>query len=75
VTFANSRTGAAVGGGIEAALIGNWTAKAEYLYIDLGSISATIPAPFGWTVTSPVRDHVARIGLNYKFDDPLLTKY
>jgi outer membrane immunogenic protein len=63
-----------VGGGIEAALWGGWTAKAEYLYMDLGSIStsvnATSPgaAPTTLATTSTIRDHIVRIGANYHFD-------
>ena len=33
------RTGWTIGGGLEAALVGNWTAKVEYLYVDLGSFN------------------------------------
>ncbi len=31
-----NKTGWTIGGGVEVALVGNWTAKAEYLYVDLG---------------------------------------
>jgi outer membrane immunogenic protein len=63
-----------VGGGIEAALWGSWTAKAEYLYMDLGSLSTAISAstpgqPATLTTTSTVRDHIVRIGANYHFND------
>ena len=34
-----------VGGGIEAALAGNWTWKVEYLYLDLGTLDLTAPGP------------------------------
>jgi len=57
-----------VGGGIEAAMWGNWTAKAEYLYLDLGSISNTLTIPSQNTTintTSTVKDHVFRAGVNY----------
>ena len=37
VSFAHTRIGWAGGVGIEGAVSGNWTAKAEYLHIDLGS--------------------------------------
>ena len=63
-----------VGGGIETALWGNWTAKAEYLYMDLGSLSTAINAgtpgqPATLTTTSTIRDHIVRIGANYHFND------
>jgi outer membrane immunogenic protein len=73
--FNDTKGGFAVGGGLEYRLWGNWTAKAEYLYIDLGSISHTFtypPAPFPSinTYSSHVRDNAVRLGLNYKFGDP-----
>jgi len=40
----NTQAGWTVGGGIEGCLAGNWTAKIEYLYLDLGTVT-TIPAP------------------------------
>jgi len=78
-TASTTRFGLAVGGGIEAALFGNWTAKVEYLYLDYGNVSSTFSyggvgffGPFSVisTVSGPVRDHVARAGLNYRFGDP-----
>jgi outer membrane immunogenic protein len=67
-----------VGGGIEVALGGGWTAKAEYLYMDLGSISNTMDittpgdllnptVPTTLTTSSTVRDHIVRVGGNYHF--------
>jgi len=49
-----------------------WSVKAEYLYVDLGSRSTTINyayAPFNSTLTTTVdeRDNVVRVGLNYRF--------
>jgi outer membrane immunogenic protein len=70
ISVSSERTGWTLGGGIEAALGGNWTAKVEYLYFDLGSISASVPPPVTSFVTSEVRDHVVRFGLNYRFGDP-----
>jgi outer membrane immunogenic protein len=67
-----TNVGWTVGGGIEAAIAGNWSAKAEYLYMDLGSISASFPIIFGGpfapnvnTISSDIREHVFRVGLNY----------
>jgi outer membrane immunogenic protein len=57
-----------VGGGIEAAVWGNWTAKAEYLYMDLGSISNTLAVPsqtLNFMTSSTVKDHIFRAGVNY----------
>jgi outer membrane immunogenic protein len=56
------------GGGIEAAMWGNWTAKAEYLYMDLGNMTNTLAIPSlagTFTTTSTVKDHIFRAGVNY----------
>ena len=37
-----TKAGYALGGGVEAALAGPWTAKVEYLYADLGRSSAPL---------------------------------
>jgi len=64
-------TGWTVGGGIEAALAQNWTAKTEYLYIDAGSQDVFNPVIGGGSTTHfNNRFHVFRFGLNYKFGDP-----
>ena len=57
-----------VGGGIEWAFWGNWTAKFEYLYIDFGS-QGDVAIPGGpFIITSGhFIDNVARAGVNYKF--------
>jgi outer membrane immunogenic protein len=75
--FASTATnlGWTVGVGVEGAIGGNWTARLEYLYIDLGSVSGsfltTIPAFGGGFVSSNysshVTDNVLRVGVNYKF--------
>ncbi len=63
-----NQVGWTVGGGIEAAVAGNWTAKAEYLYVDLGSISSTFNDGTNTiTTSSTVRDHIFRAGVNYHF--------
>jgi outer membrane immunogenic protein len=70
------RAGWVVGGGIEAAVAGNWTAKVEYLYIDLRPqtlffLDAGGP-PGTVTVTTSMRDHVIRGGVNYRFGEPVM---
>jgi outer membrane immunogenic protein len=67
-----SKVGWTAGGGIEVAVLNNWTAKLEYLFIDTGSISgtATIPATLGGgtiTESAAIRDSIIRIGFNYRF--------
>ena len=70
-SFAHDKTGWAAGGGIEAALAGNWTAKAEYLHLDLGSATDAY-SYFGlaFANTQYFRDNIFRLGLNYRFGDP-----
>jgi outer membrane immunogenic protein len=71
----DTRVGYTVGGGIEGAIGGNWTAKLEYLFVDLGrtsgSFATTIPASGGGTLasnySSHVTDNVLRFGVNYNF--------
>ncbi|HXW25504.1 MAG TPA: outer membrane beta-barrel protein, partial [Xanthobacteraceae bacterium] len=73
------RVGWVLGAGIEAALgdSKNWTAKLEYLHIDLGTQSINTVdidgAPF--TVSNRVVDDILRIGVNYKFGGPVVAKY
>jgi len=60
-----------IGAGFEGALWENWTAKFEYLYIDLGTIHDTFAGsgPFGpITANSKIVEHVVRAGLNTRFD-------
>ena len=47
------KVGWTVGAGIEAQLIGNWTAKAEYLYVDLGTVTNTFNDAFFAGVGTP----------------------
>ena len=66
-----TRTGWTVGGGIEAMLTPNWTAKLEYLYVDLGRGGVFNDLfPSGLVVRENIdfRANVVRAGLNYKFD-------
>jgi outer membrane immunogenic protein len=80
--FSQTKDGWTVGGGVETALAwmgaANWSAKLEYLYVDLGSVSnsynvaqapgAVVPGSF-YTIssTSNLHDHIVRAGLNYRF--------
>ncbi len=56
-----TKAGYALGGGLEAALAGPWTAKVEYLYADLGHTSA----PAGSDAS--FKTNLVRAGLNYRF--------
>jgi outer membrane immunogenic protein len=55
------------GAGIETKLSRGWTAKSEYLYVDLGSNSFAAP---GDVASFKNQFHVIKSGLNYKFGEP-----
>ncbi len=57
----NTSTGWAAGAGVEYALTNNWTARAEYLYLDLGKSGFQSVGDSGVTAST------ARLGVNYKF--------
>jgi outer membrane immunogenic protein len=68
----NWQVGWTVGAGVEWRFAPQWSVKAEYLYVDLGSISNTIGyayGPFNSSLTSTYneRDNIVRAGINYKF--------
>jgi outer membrane immunogenic protein len=61
-----TRTGWTVGGGLEAAIAGPWTAKVEYLYVDLGKGDCGTGV-CGTPTNVDFKAHVVRAGLNYRF--------
>ena len=65
----STQTGWTAGGGVEVALSPNWTAKVEYLYVNLGSQSCPVGScsTSGNPTTVPLTENVVRAGLNYKF--------
>jgi outer membrane immunogenic protein len=67
-----SELGWTAGAGLEYAFLGNWTAKLEYLYVDLGSFNAG-PAPLVNNVS--FKENIVRAGLNYKFSGPIFSRY
>jgi outer membrane immunogenic protein len=64
----SDNSGWTLGAGLEAALAPNWTAKVEYLYVDLGSFNCGLNCGAG-LVTDNVSFHtnLLRAGVNYKF--------
>jgi outer membrane immunogenic protein len=62
----NTNTGWTVGGGIEFALPGNWTAKAEYLHVDLGDFNCGVNCGAPEENVS-MHENVVRAGVNYHF--------
>jgi len=80
ITASHRISGVALGGGVETALSANWSA--EYLYVGLGNVadSLTVPSvpgilPITVTTTSDIRDHIIRVGVNYRFGGPVVAKY
>jgi len=76
-SYSNSTTkvGWTAGAGLEGVISGRWTAKIEYLYMDLGNVSGAfstpIIAPSGGLVStsynSHITDNILRVGVNYRF--------
>ncbi|HEY6257073.1 MAG TPA: outer membrane protein [Xanthobacteraceae bacterium] len=70
----STRAGWTAGGGVEWAFINNWSAKLEYIYVDLGSfnyldpiINAAalgFPTNVSYTTNETMREHVVRVGVN-----------
>jgi outer membrane immunogenic protein len=82
-TFSDTHVGWTVGGGVEWLFLPNWSAKVEYLYYDLGTVSYGVsplvanapgfPQPT-WIVAAQASTrfdgHIARAGVNYHFNWP-----
>jgi outer membrane immunogenic protein len=71
----NTEYGWTAGAGIEWAFADNWTAKVEYLFVDLGNSTCNTSANCGFdTATAPANDSVkftesmVRAGVNFKFN-------
>jgi outer membrane immunogenic protein len=84
-SVSTNQVGWVAGGGVEWALTNNWSVKAEYLYLRFDGFNynspltaATFPfAPgYAWNTSIAVREQVARVGVNYKFDwGPVVARY
>ena len=59
-----TKGGYALGGGLEYAFAGPWTAGLEYLYLDSGNTNVTLG---GTTFSGRVRNNVLRAKVNYRF--------
>ncbi len=62
-----TQVGWTAGAGIEYAFLPNWTAKVEYLYVDLGSQSCPFASCAGTATTVSLTENVIRAGINFKF--------
>lgn len=63
------RAGWTVGAGVEKAFAPNWTAKLEYLYVDLGNAQVFNVAP-GVPESVRLTANIVRAGINYRFGGP-----
>jgi len=65
-----TRVGWTAGAGVEWAFYGPWSAKLEYLFMDLGKVNTSFagPGPFTlMTTSSRITDNIVRAGINYRF--------
>ena len=90
-TYSATRAGWTAGGGLEAFISSNWSAKVEYLYYDLGGTVGYTPfvASFGnfpgavlsyaaSKSSTSFNGHIARLGVNYHLTynpAPIVAKY
>jgi outer membrane immunogenic protein len=75
-----TRAGWTAGVGVEGKITQNWSAKLEYLYMDLGRFSSgpftlAPTLPISANVSSRFTDHILRAGINYQFAGPVIAKY
>ena len=82
-SVSSTHVGYTVGAGIEGVIGGNWTARLEYLYVDLGTVNGSFLTTIGGlgggvlssNYSSRITDNVLRVGVNYKFGGPVVAKY
>jgi outer membrane immunogenic protein len=72
ISSSSNQLGWTFGVGLEYAFLSNWSAKIEYLYVDLGSFN-TGPVPLVNNVS--FKENIVRAGLNYKFSGPIFSRY
>ena len=61
-----TKLGWTLGAGVEYAFMGAWSAKLEYLYVDLGTVTCGA-ATCGAATDVKFRTNIVRLGLNYRF--------
>jgi outer membrane immunogenic protein len=62
-----TKAGWTVGGGVEFALVSNWTAKVEYLHVDLGNTNCDVSCGLPAGNTVGFKSDIVRGGINYRF--------
>jgi len=63
----NTNAGWTIGAGLEFGIAGNWTAKAEYLYVDLGKFNCGLSCGPFVTDNVSFTTNLVRAGVNYRF--------
>jgi outer membrane immunogenic protein len=66
-TASDTNAGWTAGGGVEFALVGNLSAKVEYLHVDLGTLSCGGACGFGTNTNVKFNEELVRGGLNFRF--------
>ncbi len=88
-SYANTQVGWTAGGGLEWMFLPNWSAKAEYLYYDLGTVTYGAGVLVGYNsgnarygiapqVNQRFNGNIVRAGVNYHFNwgaAPVVAKY
>jgi outer membrane immunogenic protein len=79
-SFSETKAGWVAGVGIEGMLSANWTARAEWLHVEVGTITDALnilgaggPQSATWSRT--VRYDVLRFGVNYRFGGSVVASY
>ncbi len=63
----NTQVGWAAGAGVEYALSNNWSAKLEYLHVDLGRFDCNVNCGAAGTDNVSFHDNLVRGGINFRF--------
>jgi outer membrane immunogenic protein len=63
----NTQVGWAAGAGVEYAITNNWSAKLEYLHVDLGRFDCNVSCGAVSTDNVSFRDNLVRGGINFRF--------
>lgn len=76
--FSDTRTGWTVGGGVEWAMFGNWSARGEYRFTDFGDLTNNSAVAFpAFTYKHDPQFHAVRGYLTYRFGGgaPVVARY
>ena len=65
--FKQTKVGWTGGAGLEYAFVDHWSAKIEYLYVDLGKTTCSATCSGGDPISVTFKTSIVRAGVNYKF--------